>query len=64
MARITIRVLGFDLLEISTDPAVEYAEDDGAALNGGTTASYPIGFSADHGDARWDKCADYGYGDE
>ena len=53
--RLTVRVLGLDLLdvEISTDDAESASPN--ADLSGGTTSSYPIGFTPSPGDQRWEK---------
>ena len=56
--RLTIRLLGAEILHISTDPDDAY-NDEGDALNGGTSAAYPIGFAPQPGDQRWDKGSEY-----
>ena len=54
--RLTIRLLGLGLLdvEISTDPAGDDYDTD-RDLSGGSTTSYPIGFTPSPGDQRWEK---------
>lgn len=53
MASLTIRVLGFELLHITSgEDEVVYTE--GTELAGGTTSAYPIGFSPSPGDQRWE----------
>jgi hypothetical protein len=56
--RLSIRVLGLDLLdvEVSTDDAE--TEDD-SDLSDGTTSSYPIGFTHSPGDQRWERGVEY-----
>lgn len=50
--RLTLRLLGVEVLHITTDPLEPDYEDDGDALNGGTTPSYPVGFTPTPGDQR------------
>jgi hypothetical protein len=57
--RLSIRVLGLDLLdvELSTDDAAE--GDAEADLSGGTTYSTPVGFTPSPGDQRWERGVEY-----
>jgi hypothetical protein len=51
--RVSIRLLGLDLLdvEISTDGEQPSPDTD---LSGGTSSSYPIGFTPSPGDQRYE----------
>ena len=55
--RLTIRVLGLELINIeaNTNDTEEAAEEDvWRDLSGGTTSSYPIGFTPSWGDQAWE----------
>ena len=41
--RLLVRVLGFDLLEISTEPELD---EEFCSLDGGSTVSTPVGFGS------------------
>lgn len=57
--RVTVRVLGLELLSIeaSTDDAESPSPD--SDLSGGTTYSTPIGFTPSPGDQRYETGVDY-----
>lgn len=42
LRRLTLRILGTEVLHVSTEP--EVALQEYTSLDGGTTTSYPIGF--------------------
>lgn len=42
--RLVIRLLGTEVFAVETGPEAVVEEDDGAAMNGGTTYSTPMGF--------------------
>jgi hypothetical protein len=50
--RLVIRLLGTEVFAVETGP--EAAAEDGAELAGGTTSSYPVGFTPAYGDQRWE----------
>ena len=53
---ITVRILGREVLTISTDsPAGEPDHDMSRDLSGGTTYSTPMGFTPSFGDQRWEE---------
>ena len=53
MMRLTIRLLGTEILHICTDWTCETAEAEGGELAGGTTLATVVGFTASPGDQRW-----------
>lgn len=52
--RLTIRVLGCEVLHLSTDDEPEVEHEVGP----GDCTSYPVGFMASPGDQRWEKGVD------
>jgi hypothetical protein len=62
--RVTIAALGLEL-DITFGPETDDTADDdpGAALNGGTLGSTPVGYAPSYGDQRWQPGADHGAGD-
>ena len=60
MARLVVRVLGLDLLDIdlSTDSPSPEPDDTARDLSGGTTCTNIVGFTASPGDQRWEKAPD------
>jgi hypothetical protein len=51
--RVTVALLGWTF-DVSLSPdAAEEATDEGSALNGGTLAAYPMGFTACHDTPTW-----------
>lgn len=58
--RLTVRVLGLDLLDVELSTDTDQGDDDTARdLSGGTSSSYPIGFTPSPGDQRWERGVDY-----
>ena len=59
--RLTIRVLGVTLLDLTLNEDEADETDDG-----GSITAYPVGFTAPHGDQRWSEveCPDYTGDDE
>lgn len=48
--RVTVRFLGLDLIDVNISTAeLEAVLDEGYALNGGTTTSYPIQVTQPYG---------------
>lgn len=63
--RLTLQLLGLEL-DVTLGPADAPSpapDDQGASLNGGTTASYPVGYAPSYGDQRWQPGADHGAGE-
>lgn len=54
--RLMVRILGLELIdvEVSTDQA-EPDDDKARDLSGGSTSSYPVGFTPSHPDPRWEE---------
>lgn len=57
--RLTVRLLGLELLSVEASTEDEVAEE-GAELAGGTTSAYPLGFTLSPGDQRWEHGAGAG----
>lgn len=55
--RLSFWFLGVELFDADGGGAEQDPEAD---LSGGTTASYPIGFTPSPGDQRWESGVDYG----
>ena len=54
--RLTIRLLGLELLSVEASTDEDQAEDDKARdLSGGTVGSMPVGFTNSWGDQRWEQ---------
>ena len=50
-----IRLLGAEVFAIETGAEETAEETEGSELAGGTTYSFPVGFTEQAGDQRWDK---------
>ena len=54
--RLTIRLLGLELLSVEASTDEDQCEDDKARdLSGGTIAATPVGFTNSWGDQRWEQ---------
>ena len=51
--RLTLRLLGTEVIHICTDHTCEPPPTDGEELAGGTTSANVVGFTASAGDQRW-----------
>lgn len=52
--RLVIRLLGTEVFALETGPEAAADETEGGELAGGTTCSYPVGFTPSYGDQRWE----------